>query len=201
MGYEKRVNLDVRNLEDDLKKLAILKKEKLRGSSVYLEPGDCVCQMQPEEDGWVMVKTNNGEQGEIPITSIQKGSRLNKIRVEKNQKLRGSKIWLLPGDFVYQLTSEEDGWIRVKAMSGEEGEIPIQCTNIRKKSEWSQYTRGKMKRSYKPYDKPTSGQRELGWTLYAGDMIEVKQEQGDWAEVEHEKRKKGWIPIRYFDLL
>ena len=32
-----------------------------------------------------------------------------------------------PGDIVYEVTPEEDGWITVKTVNGEEGEIPIDC--------------------------------------------------------------------------
>ena len=41
--------------------------------------------------------------------------------------MRGSNIFLKEGDIVYEMTPEEDGWIKVKTDNGEEGEIPIDC--------------------------------------------------------------------------
>ena len=63
----------------------------------------------------------------------------------------------------------------------------------------SQSTKRKMKRSFKPFDNPTASQVELGWTLYAGDLVELKQEKGGWAEVEYDKNKTGWILTRHFE--
>ena len=51
----------------------------------------------------------------------------NKREIIKRQKLRGSNIFLKAGDIVYELTPEEDGWIKVRTTNGEEGEIPVTC--------------------------------------------------------------------------
>ena len=37
-------------------------------------------------------------------------------------------MFLEPNDFVYEVTTDEDGWMTVKTENGEEGEIPISCT-------------------------------------------------------------------------
>ena len=57
-----------------LKELKITKRQKLRGSTVFLKPGDCVHQLGLEEDGWIRAKAKNGEEGEIPVTCIDKGN-------------------------------------------------------------------------------------------------------------------------------
>ena len=54
---------------------------------------------------------------------------LKQIRISRREKLRGSNIFLDKGDIVYQLSPEEDGWFKVKTVSGEEGEIQLSSSN------------------------------------------------------------------------
>ena len=55
------------------KKIKIAQKQKLRGTRVFLEPGEIVTELTPDEDGWITVRTEDGEEGEIPVTCISKG--------------------------------------------------------------------------------------------------------------------------------
>ena len=50
------------------------------------------------------------------------------MRIAERQKLRGTRTYLEPGDIVFEVTSEEDGWIIVRTKNGDKGEIPISCT-------------------------------------------------------------------------
>ena len=54
------------------KKLIVTESQKIRGTPVHLKPGVEVFEVTPEEDGWIAVKTKNGEEGGIPISSIRK---------------------------------------------------------------------------------------------------------------------------------
>ena len=46
-------------------------KQKLRGTTVFLNPGDMVVEVSRDEDGWITVKTEDGQQGEIPSNCIK----------------------------------------------------------------------------------------------------------------------------------
>ena len=112
-------------------------------------PGDVVYEVTPEDDGWVSVRTESGEKGEIPTSCLSMqplyilymyseriynclGPKLKEIKIGKHQKLRGTRVFLHPGDVVYVVPpdeegDEDDGWITVKTNQGDEGEIPISC--------------------------------------------------------------------------
>ena len=64
-------------LENENKELKIVKRQKLRGTRVFLEPGEIVTKVTSEEDGWITVRTESGEEGEIPVTCISKGIIIN----------------------------------------------------------------------------------------------------------------------------
>ena len=42
-----------------------------------MEPGDIVYAMTPEDDGWMTVKTEYGDEGEIPTSCIHQGYALH----------------------------------------------------------------------------------------------------------------------------
>ena len=57
-----------------MRKLLIATRQKLRGTNIHLERGMTVFAVAPEEDGWITVKTEHGEEGEIPVSCLKKGS-------------------------------------------------------------------------------------------------------------------------------
>ena len=54
------------------KVLKIKTRQRLIGCAgkVYLEPGDSVYEVDPEEEGMVNVRTGDGNEGSIPVTAI-----------------------------------------------------------------------------------------------------------------------------------
>ena len=54
------------------KVLKIKTRQRLIGceGKVYLEPGDSVYEVDPEEEGMVNVRTGDGNEGSIPVTAI-----------------------------------------------------------------------------------------------------------------------------------
>ena len=54
------------------KVLKIKTRQRLIGCAgkVYLEPGDSVYEVDPEEEGMVNVRTSEGDQGSIPVAAI-----------------------------------------------------------------------------------------------------------------------------------
>ena len=65
--------------------MIIGKHQKLRGTRVFLEPGDVVFEVTPEDDdGWITVENIHGYQGEIPTSCINKG--MNKHKHQPNLK-------------------------------------------------------------------------------------------------------------------
>ena len=60
--------------EPRYKVLKIKTRQRLIGCAgkVYLEPGDSVYEVDPEEDGMVNVRTFDGNQGSIPMAAIGK---------------------------------------------------------------------------------------------------------------------------------
>ena len=54
------------------KVLMIKTRQRLIGCAgkVYLEPGDSVYEVDPEEEGMVNVRTEDGNEGSIPVTAI-----------------------------------------------------------------------------------------------------------------------------------
>ena len=59
-------------LEPRDKVLKIKTRQRLIGCAgkVFLEPGDSVYEVDPEEDGMVNVRTSDGMEGSIPVTAI-----------------------------------------------------------------------------------------------------------------------------------
>ena len=59
-------------LEPREKVLKIKSRQRLIGCAgkVYLEPGDSVYEVDPEEEGMVNVRTGDGNEGSIPVTAI-----------------------------------------------------------------------------------------------------------------------------------
>ena len=59
-------------LEPRDKVLKIKTRQRLIGCAgkVFLEPGDSVYEVDPEEDGMVNVRTSEGDEGSIPVAAI-----------------------------------------------------------------------------------------------------------------------------------
>ena len=68
-------------LEPRDKVLKIKTRQRLIGAAgkVYLEPGDTVHEVDPEEDGMVNVRTSDGIEGSIPVTAIGRETLLQRI--------------------------------------------------------------------------------------------------------------------------
>ena len=110
-------------------------RHKLIGTKVWLEAGEEVTELEPEEDGFVRVKKRSGEEGSVSVSALSSttGSAASpevkdkRCKIKTRQKLVGTKVMLEPGDTVTLLEEEDDDWVTVLTAGGDQGSVPVAC--------------------------------------------------------------------------
>ena len=99
-----------------------------------MEAGEEVTEVEPEEDGYVTVQKETGEQGSVPAASLSsidpsssRDVKEKKLKIKSHQRLIGTKVVLEAGEIVTQVGEEEDGYITVLTDSGQQGCVPVNC--------------------------------------------------------------------------
>ena len=118
------------------KKWKVSSRHKLLGTKVWVEVGEEVTEVEPEEDGYVVVKKRSGEEGSVSVSCLTSSSgsspqgKYRKCKVKNRQRLIGNKTKrkLEAGDTVTLLDEEEeDGLVSVLTADGEKGHVPVGC--------------------------------------------------------------------------
>ena len=114
------------------RRLKVTNRHKLIGTKVWVEAGEEVTEVEPEEGGYVKVQKGSGEQGSIPADSLssvdsepKSGITAKMFKIQSRQKLIGTKVMLEVGEMVTQVEEEEDGYITVLTDGGLRGFIPV----------------------------------------------------------------------------
>ena len=119
------------------KKWKVSARHKLIGTKVWVEVGEEVTELEPEEDGFVRVKKRSGEEGSVSASCLtsstgshsspQGQGKDRRCKIKNRQKLIGTKMMLEAGDTVTLLEEEEDGFVTVLTADGEKGHVPVGC--------------------------------------------------------------------------
>ena len=108
-------------------------RHKLIGTKVWLEAGEEVTELEPEEDGFVQVKKRSGEEGSVPVSALSSTTATSpevkdkRCKIKTRQKLVGTKVMLEPGDTVTLLEEEDNDWVTVLTAGGDQGSVPVTC--------------------------------------------------------------------------
>ena len=54
--------------------MKVTTRHKLIGSKVWVEAGEEVTEVEPEEEGFVTVQKDSGEQGSLPVFCLREGT-------------------------------------------------------------------------------------------------------------------------------
>ena len=115
------------------KKWTVSVRHKLIGTKVWLEVGEEVTEVEPEEDGFVTVKKRSGEEGSVSVSALTSSTASHsspedkRYKIKSRQKLLGTKVVLEAGDTVTLLEEEEDGYVTVLTAAGDQGHVPVAC--------------------------------------------------------------------------
>ena len=117
------------------KKWKVSARHKLIGTKVWVEVGEEVTEVEPEEDGFVTVKKRSGEEGSVSVSCLTSSTGSNsspevkdrRCKIKNRQRLIGTKITLEAGDTVTLPEEEEDGFVTVLTGDGEKGHVPVGC--------------------------------------------------------------------------
>ena len=117
------------------KKWKVSARHKLIGTKVWVEVGEEVTEVEPEEDGFVTVKKRSGEEGSVSVSCLTSSTgshsspevRDRRCKIKNRQRLIGTKMTLEAGDTVTLLEEEEDGFVIVLTADGEKGHVPVGC--------------------------------------------------------------------------
>ena len=115
--------------------LKVRTSQRLVGTNIWLEHGEEVTEVEPEEDGFVTVKTATGEQGSLPASCLTSANSDcasdvggKKVTIKSSQLLIGTKVKLGAGEVVTQVgEEEEDGYVTVVTEGGLQGAVPLSC--------------------------------------------------------------------------